>query len=159
VSSLRARANHALYLARIQISAWQDQCGHEQVPVTTLAQAFLPAAGSHLRTAYGYFLLTLVGATQIESSLPSTVADLPEIPHGIMRPPEVAEFQILEREGWLADMLAAVDLDIKIRSPGIAAAQTLSLMPAASASPAQALAWCDAMQNLFDRMSDSLDEY
>ncbi len=159
MSSLRARANHALYLARIQISAWQDQVGREQVPVTTLAQAFLPAAGNHLRTAYGYFLLTLVGATQLEASLPTTVADLPEIPQGQMLPPEVAEFQILEREGWLADMLAAVDLNIAIRSPAIAATQTLSLTPAASASPEQALAWCDALQTLFDRMSDSLDEY
>ena len=159
MSSLRARANHSLYLARIQVSVWQNQVGREQIPVTTLAQAFLPAAGNHLRTAYGYFLLTLVGATQLETALPTTVSDLPDIPRGQMLPPEVAEFQILERQGWLAEMLGSVELNIANRSPGIAAVQTLALTPAASASPEQVLAWCDALQSLFDRMSDSLDEY
>ena len=159
MSSSRARANHALYLARIQIAAWQEQVGREQIRGGTLAQAFLPAVGNHLQSAYGYFLLTLIGAAETEHSLPTSASDLPEIPRGKMLPPEIAEFQILEQEGWLTDMLAFADSNIAIRTSRVVVAPELSLTPAAAASPEQALVWCDALQTLFDRMSDSLDEY
>ena len=158
MSSQRARANHSLYLARIQIAAWQSQLAEQQIPSRTLAQAFLPAIANHLRTAYGSFLLALSGFNDNEVEIPRGTAELPTIAEGKMLPPEVTEFSMLEQEGWLQELLAATDFGVVNQRSSTPVPGALAVAPAA-VSPDQALAWCDALESLFDRMGDSLDEY
>jgi hypothetical protein len=69
---------------------------------------------------------------------------------------EILEFQQLEKEGWLADLLQpATPL-----SPGLARTPgNLASAAAESPGPGEVQSWADQLSRLFDRMSDSLDEY
>jgi hypothetical protein len=67
---------------------------------------------------------------------------------------EILEFQQLEKEGWLADLLQpATPL-----SPGLARTPgNLASAAAESPGPGEVQSWADQLSRLFDRMSDSLD--
>ena len=156
MSSARAQANHKLYLAKILLANWQQAVAVQDIPVATLTQAFLPGVKEHLIGAYGWFLLELTGAEQLSGKPPRGCAGLPGIAAGKAVPPEMREFQQLEATGWLAALLAEQDL------PALGGGRARGNLAVASVDMAgseQAQQWAQLLEALFDRMSDSLDEY
>ena len=155
MSSSRAQANHALYLAKIQLASWRHALAAQDIPVTTLTAAFLPAARAHLRVAYGWFLLAVTGAQQYPDIPPGGCADLSAVAEGKAEPPEIREFRRLEAGGWLAELLAEHAAPAGTgRTPG-------NLAAGSSDTPGveQVAQWVGHLEALFERMSDSLDEY
>ena len=153
MGSARGQANHALYLARILISAWRRDLDVESVASLTLTSAYLPGVRRHLADAYGWVLLEITRPGALPDKPPRRIAELPEIAAGKAVPGEVREFQRLEEAGWIGDMLAD-------QATVTAAASAANLAVAAPlAGPDQASRWADQLQSLFDRMGDSLDEY
>jgi len=160
MSSARGLANHHLYLAQLVLGAWARECEAQQVPAATLAEAFGPACHTHLARAYGWFLLALAGGEQLPPEPPSRVAELPPQPAGKAVPGEVREFERLEREGWLAQMLAWAP-----QRPG-QGSPARGRQPGNLARPAPVIdgpdtfqRWAQALDSLFQRMGDALDEY
>jgi hypothetical protein len=155
MSSSRARANHDLYLAKIQLAGWRQALAEQDIPAVTLTQAYLPAVREHVLGAYGWFLLEVSGSEQPGGNPPRGCAGLPDIAAGRAVPGEIREFQQLESDGWLSELLSEGDV------AGRAAPLRGNLAVAApeSASCEQAQQWINHLQALFDRMSDSLDEY
>lgn len=155
MSSSRARANHGLYLAKIQLSGWRHALAAQDIPAVTLTQAYLPAVREHLLAAYGWFLLEISGTEQPGGKPPRGCAGLPDIAAGRAVPGEIREFQQLESAGWLAELLA--DGDVSVR---VAPTQgNLAVAAPELASCEQAQQWISNLEALFGRMSDSLDEY
>lgn len=156
MSSARANANQSLYLARILIGAWRDALDAADIPASTLDQAFLPAVSAHMRDAYGWFLLEIVGEEPPEQGGPPwRVSDLPERPEGKAESGELRECARMEQAGWLAQMLAGeAAADATPASPG-----NLAHRPATGAGCAEARDWADSLQAVFERMRDSLEEY
>jgi hypothetical protein len=156
MSGARGQANHSLYLARILLAAWQRETEAGELPARLLCQAYLPAARGHLLDAYGWFLLELSGAAELPQHPPRGCAELPAPPPGKAMAGEILEFQQLEKEGWLADLLQpATPLSPgPARTPG-----NLASAAAESPGPGEVQSWADQLSRLFDRMSDSLDEY
>ena len=153
MSSARGQANHALYLARILLAAWRRDLDAESVAALTLTSAYMPGVREHLTNAYGWFLLEITRPGALPAKPPRGLVDLPEIAEGKAVPGEVREFQQLEQGGWLGDMLIADGAAAGASSPSnLAVAAPLS-------GSEQASLWADQLQSLFDRMSDSLDEY
>ena len=154
--SARALANHKLYLARILADAWSEALQREQVAATTLAQAFQAPAVDHLADAYGWFLLEVSGAESLPSTPPRGCQDLPAIAEGKAVPGEIREFLQLESDGWLRALLADYsNITPASRQP----AQSLAVTAPSTLDPVQIRQWAQALEDLFDRMSDSLDEY
>jgi hypothetical protein len=153
MSGFRAQANHSLYLARIQIAAWEQGLARQEVPASILAQAFEPAACEHLINAYGWFLLEVAQPKVVPAVPPRGCSELPSPEAGKVTPGEIHEFAQLELDGWIADLLRDRRGAAKRRSePG-------NLASAAQGDPSVQRDWADRLQALFDRMSDSLDEY
>ncbi|MFV8817387.1 DUF6586 family protein [Haliea sp. E17] len=152
--SARGQANHCLYLARILGAAWRRDSDAQSVAASTLAQAYLPAVRMHLQAAYGWFLLDITRQEPLPALPPGNCADLPPRPAGKVLPGEIRECQQLERDGWLAEMLSAGEQPLAVNRH----ADNLASTPA-EASPQQVEAWCNALQGLFERMGNSLDEY
>ena len=94
-------------------------------------------------------------AADLEGPPPRCCAELPEPAAGKAHPAELREFARLEREGWLAALLAPLPAALPVRSrmPGnlVAAEQG---MP----DPATARAWHRALSETLARMNDSLEE-
>ena len=153
MSSARGQANHSLYLARILLAAWRRDLDAESVAAITLDQAYLPAVRNHLSRAYGWFLLEITRPGALPADPPACLADLPEVVDGKAVPGEILEFQRLEQDGWIADMLSTDAAPVRVSSVGNLAANT------SLSGPDQALQWASQLQQLFDRMADSLDEY
>jgi hypothetical protein len=153
MSQCHAQANHRLYLARLLIAAWERELDAQRVPAWTLAQAFEPAVSDHLADAYGWFLLEVARPDDLPAVPPRRCNQLPPTAAGRERPPELREFELLEQQGWLAEVLQE-------RRGAIAPQRAVtSLAGAAPPEPARAREWADALQALFDRMSESLEEY
>ena len=153
MSSARGQANHALYLARILLSAWRRDLSAESVASVTLTQAYMPAIRRHLGRAYGWFLIEVTRPGGLPADPPLCVAEIPEVVAGKAVPGELMEFQQLEQTGWIGDMLADDVVQVASASSGNLA------LNANTPGPDLAEAWADQMQSLFDRMGDSLDEY
>jgi len=156
MTSARGQANQKLYLARILLSAWREAIAAQQLPAQVLTQAFLPAIRQHLGDAYGWFLLEVSGGDAAAQALPRNCGDLPAPAEGQVVAGEIREFQQLETTGWLATMLQAEDA-VSLpgtRSPGNLASATPHLL-----GPDDAETWLDNLAVLFERMSESLDEY
>lgn len=153
MSSARGQANQALYLARILLQAWRSDLAAEVVASKTLASAYLPAIRAHLANAYGWFLLEIARPGALPSSPPQSVAELPEIVEGKAVAGELREFQHLEQVGWIGDMLAADTAPEQVSSP------TNLAVSAIESGPEQVETWANLLQQVFDRMGDSLDEY
>lgn len=155
----RGLANHRLYLARLVLDAWERDRLAQAVPARTLDQAYAPGVREHLIAAYGYFLnhvLDPTGATG-EDGPPRCCAELPEQIAGKALPGEIREFQRLEQEGWLADLLAPLPTATaagRRPSPGGLAVSVATDWP----GPEQAAAWHQRLSATFERMGDSLDE-
>ncbi|TGD73582.1 hypothetical protein E4634_11190 [Mangrovimicrobium sediminis] len=153
MSSARARANHHLYLARTLLRGWQREADEEAVPGSILSQAYLPAVREHLVLAYGWFLLEITRPEPMPAQPPRCVAQLPALPQGKSLPGEAREFEQLEQGGWLAELLDTDAATTASRTPG-----NLASTPAFTTAR-DAGAWADALQKVFDRMGDALDEY
>lgn len=155
MSSTRALANHSLYLAKIQLSSWVGQLEAQQLPVTVVAQAFMPAVRGHLLNAYGYLLLTLIDASDSGEPLPQCVAQLPAVAPGKASPGTLNELQRLEQEGWLKALLELPELTPSAanKSPGNLAS---AAMPASGVD--EATLWCNSMEKAIETLGDSLDE-
>ena len=157
MTSARSRANHGLYLARLLLQSWQAALDAQDVPARALDQAFLPAVREHLLNAYGWFLLEVSGAGVDVDNPPHSCAELPAVAPGKAISGEIREFQQLEVDGWLAELLAAQERPgggvSTTRAPG-------NLLVSHSAQPHcdQLQEWAGALERLFDRMGDSLDE-
>ena len=155
MSSARAQANHELYLANILLAGWRDAAAAQDVPALTLTQAYLPAVRAHLLDAYGWFLLQVSGAERGTGAPPHCCADLPEIAEGTAVSGEIREFEQLEASGWLAELLAE-----PVKPAQVSRLQgNLAVPSAAQADCEQAQQWVTRLGAVFDRMSDSLDEY
>lgn len=155
MSGPRARANHCLYLARILLDAWRVQRERQDVPASTLLEAFLPATRAHLRDAYGWFLLEIAHLEEEVIAPPRCVSELPPIPAGRAEAGELRECRRLEREGWLAQLLTQGDA----LSGGVPAAGNLALAAPDAPGYTELETWHAALAALFSRMRDSLDEY
>lgn len=151
----RARANQALYLAKIVLWAWQRELERQDTPARVLTQAFHGAAREHLVAAYGWFLLSVSRSVAPAHGLPRSCGELPPMPEGRVFPGEINEFRQLEAGGWLADMLR--DQELAITTPR----QQGNLAVAAADLPGaeQVASWLEQLEALFERMGDSLDEY
>ena len=159
MSSPRGLANHALYLARIQLAAWRADIDREVIPASILAQAFAPAVCEHLRQAYGWFLLTLIGAGDTTGAPPRCCEELPNIAQGKALPGEVHEFAQLEQDGWLADLLAFNITPITSNRPLAGSVSNLAVATPAYPSLADVTLYVDQLDAHMARMSNSLDEY
>jgi hypothetical protein len=122
--------------------------------VTTLGQAFDPAVRGHLVAAYGWFLLEITRPDPAPALPPRSCAELSAPAEGRVYPGEIREFQRMEAEGWLGDLLGQRGRPAERgRQPGNLAVQD------AEPGPEDFEAWAGTLQALFDRMGDSLDEY
>jgi len=154
MSSARAQANQKLYLAKIQLAAWQRALAAREVAAATLTQAFLPAVRQHLLGAYGWFLLAVSGQEQLPGEPPRCCAELPAIAAGMAVPGEIREFEQLETSGWLAALLAEPDEAVQQARTRDNLASAAPVLPAVE----DAGQWIDQLEAVFQRMSDSLDE-
>ena len=100
MSSARGQANHALYLARILIDAWQRDSDARSVAATILSQAYAPAIREHLVTAYGWFLLEVTRPGALPEQPPRSLSELPDVSDGKALPGEIREFHRLEQDGF-----------------------------------------------------------
>lgn len=152
----RGRANHHLYLARLLLDSWEAQRAAGAAPADILDAAHAPGVREQLLAAYGWYLLAVLDPTgDLEGPPPRCCAELPAPPAGKALPAEVREFAQLEREGWLAGLLAPLPAALPARSrvPGnlLAAEQG---MP----DPVQARSWHRELSTTLARMNDSLEE-
>jgi hypothetical protein len=155
MSSARANANQALYLAKILLSGWGKAQDAAQVPAATIDQAYLPAVRAHLRHAYGWFLLEICNADPpADGHPPGRCAELPTVPEGKATPGELREFAQLEADGWLADMLDDG------APPAAAPSSPGNLASPVTAGPGREAAtqWATQLEQRFARMRDSLEE-
>ena len=153
--SHRARANQALYLARIVLGAWRNGLDQQDVPVRTLAEAFGGGVREHLVAAYGWFLLAVAGVQAPLGGPPRSCADLPQAPAGEVISGEINEFRQLEATGWLADMLRVPLAELPERG----GQQNLAVAAGNLTEHAELARWAEQLEALFERMSDFLDEY
>jgi len=153
MSSLRGQANHALYLGRLLLQAWDQARCAENVPANTLAQAFGPAVREHLLTAYGWFLLDLQKPAQLPPQPPHCVAELPPAAPGKAQPAEVTEFAQLETQGWLFRLLQQPAAEPARRMAGNLAVSTSGQLDWDTLQVA-----ADQLEAAFSRMGDLLDE-
>ena len=155
MSGPRARANHALYLARILLAAWRRELARQDIPAITLEQAFGAAAREHLVTAYGWFLLAICQAEAPGHTAPRSCSELPAMPAGRVFPAEINECRQLEAAGWLGDMLREPERVL----PGVGQQGNLAVATGELPGSEQLERWLVALEALFERMGDSLDEY
>jgi hypothetical protein len=154
VSGTRGAANRSLYRARILLDGWDDARERRGVDEEALREAFLPAVRLHLLEAYGWFLLAVAGQESVtdEALRPSSTADLAPPEAGKALAPELREFALLERDGWIADLLA---------TPGPApAAARRDLLGSDRSAPGLAVAegWWRRLNATMQRMDDFLVE-
>ena len=161
MSTARAQANQKLYHAKILINSWRSALSEQQVASRVLEQAFGIAVCDHLAGAYGWFLLEVAQPSQMPPNPPRRCADLPVIAEGKETPPEILEFQKLEMQPWLAQILNAglVASGLEIGGSQPRSGQNLAVESEQGFSPEQAEQWHAQLNRLFERMSDSLDEY
>ena len=159
MSGNRGLANQALFQARILLAGW-EHCAEGQLrSADQLSAAFRPAVLFHLGNAYGWFLLAVAGLdTEPDPmALPREAGAVPEPPPGRTVAPELREFALLERDGWLGDMLTAGQATASMSTR---ASATQGLLGSDRQPPGigDFQRWCDALQQVMHRMDDSLDE-
>jgi hypothetical protein len=155
MTSPRSLANQKLYYARILAHSWRRELQAESIPATILADVFGPAARNHLQLAYGWFLLEITQPAALPDTPPQNCAALPEVAEGRALSGEIRELRQLERRGWLADMLDPQPIaSSDVRAPG-----NLALPISGTSGPDLIDQWIEQLQETFDRMADSLDEY
>ena len=153
MSGNRGLANQALFQARILLDGWEHCAEARLRSADQLSAAFRPAVLLHLRNAYGWFLLAVAGLdTEPDPmALPREAGAVPEPPPGRAVAPELREFALLERDGWLGDMLSA-------RHGRSGAAPGLLGSDRQPPGIGDFRRWCDALEQVMHRMDDSLDD-
>jgi len=155
MTSSRSLANQKLYHARIVADGWRGALRAEQVPALVLGQAFEPAARAHLRQSYGWFLLDFIQLSPLPEYPPESCGALPAVAQGKAFPGELRELQRLERDGWLAEMLATGPAS----QHTVSSASNLAVSMPQLSSPDQVDQWITLLQNTFDRLAEYIDEY
>lgn len=154
--SHRARANHALYLASIVLQAWERERAGSPHASSAVDLAFAIAAIAHLRNAYGWFLLAVHCPERELREPPRSCAELPPQPEGRALNLQIEELMRMEEGGWLAQLLGPLP------EPGPAgnSERAMALLSRSSDTPdpEQLRHWHGALSEVFDRMSDTLDE-
>lgn len=154
MNSPRALANHARYLAAIQLDSWTSALADGGRPDWVVDAAFAPAVQWHLRSAYGWLLLAASRVTAPPPVPPACVAELPPLAKGLTLPVEVQRCAELERSGWLADLLAPMPTQPQPRrSAGglLASSAVLADLPTAQR-------WCGAFDELLVSVDHAIDE-
>ncbi len=161
MSSARALANQKLYHARILIDAWRTVLRQEQVASSVLQEAFGVPVCQYLAQAYGWFLLEITQAADLPPRPPRCCAELPRVPEGRETPPEILEFQQLEKQPWLIQILDPVfgPLRRMTASERMNSQENLAVASEQSFTPQETEQWHTQLSELFARMTDSLDEY
>ncbi len=158
MSRSRGAANRSLYRARILLESWDSARDQERFPEEQLTGAFLPAVRGHLQDAYGWFLRSATGVEEAADTvpLPRCTDDLAEPEAGRALPPELAEFALLEREGWLAELLASPQ-DAGEEAP---AQWSPNVLGSDRQAPGFAVAeeWYRRLNATMQRMDDSMAE-
>jgi hypothetical protein len=156
LSANRGYANQALFQARVLLDVWAATAAEPPRSAAVLEASFAPAVLLHLRRAYGWFLLTISGSGEVREprELPASVEELPAPPPGRVAPPELREFALLERDGWLGALLQADELACL----GQAGGHPLLASDRARPDRATLSAWLESLAALMARMGDSLDE-
>jgi hypothetical protein len=137
------------------LTGWDAERERGRFPDATVTAAYLPAVCRHLRDAYGWFLLAVCGIADAPAEAPpETTAELAAPESGRERPPELREFELLERDGWLADLLAA-DLH-----PGPVTGGEAGVIGSDRGAPGYALVarWASRLEETMQRMDDLLAE-
>jgi len=159
MSAPRALANQKLYHAKILINAWRVDLAEEDVAAVVLEQAFGLAVCRYLAEAYGWFLLEIAQPGIIPAQPPACCAQLPPPDEGRQTPPEILEFQHLEGSDWLKKILRPGRVANESPSGHGPGSLSLATVVETSFDPDQAEASHVRLSQLFDRMTDSLDEY
>lgn len=153
--SARALANQKLYYARLLAQSWRQALDSERIPAQVLAGAFNDAARDHLRAAYGWFLLEIAQPAVLPGVPPIDSTQLPDLIPGKAMPGEVRELQQLEQGGWIEQILRPSEVGQNtVKMPG-----SLAISVEETPHPDAIDRWIAQFEALFDRMSDSLDEY
>ena len=128
-----------------------------------MEQAFGEPVCEHLLAAYGWFLLEVAQPAVMPATLPRACSELPPVEEGLKTAPEILEFAQLEREPWLERLVVGRGTASPAQpASGSQAALSQSLALTAVTNkfdPQEAQLTHDRLQTLFDRMTDSLDEY
>ena len=157
MASSRGAANAALYRARTLLSAWSHARERQSAPDEHLTETFLPGVREHLTQAYGCFLLAAAGIDDMSGRRPPrSTQDVPAVEPGKALPPELREFQLLEEEGWVGEMLTLVESG----SAGGAVASGPDLLGTDRTGPGYAVAqrWAERLTSTMQRMDDFLAE-
>jgi hypothetical protein len=156
VMNFRGQANRKLYHAAILVRMLRAELSRQELPAHVVLESVGLAVRQHLLEAYGWFLLELAGIEDISRGPPPGLAALQQA-YGVSEPlrGELVELQQMEREGWLAELLAppAPTGAAPAAGPdGLAVREQVW-------SEAQLQSWHDKLAELFDRMSHGLDEW
>ncbi len=152
----RGLANRKLYHAAILVRMLNAELSREDLPAQVVLEAAGLAIRQHLLEAYGWFLLGLAGVEDARQGPPAGITAL-QRDYGLAEPlrGELVELQQLERQGWLAELLAP---PAAAAAAPVAAADQLAVTEQAW-SESQLQAWHDSLAALIDRMADGLDEW
>jgi hypothetical protein len=153
----RALANQKLYHAALHQRMLARELAREDVAASVLLEAVGRSVQQHLRDAYGWFLLELAAVEDLPAIPPHSVTQLCE-EHAVDRPlcGELVELMNMERRsGWLMQLLSDRALSA---AADRSAPAGLSLVQS-DWSQAELHAWHEALEDLIERMSDSLDEW
>ena len=145
-----AYANQCLYHADILISAWQHSAQSSEVLDTQVALAFAPPVQSKLLDSYGWLLLAACRIRHTPEVVPHSVAQLPALPTGLVRPAEVEACAQLESDGWIAELQAPIEQSAVRRSHSLAVEQGVSWE--------QFLHWAERLKALAQQVADGVDE-
>ncbi len=153
----RALANQKLYHAALHQRMLARELARNDVAASILLEAVGRSVQQQLRDAYGWFLLELAAVEDLPTSPLHSVAQLCAA-HDVDQPlrGELVELMNLEqRPGWLLELLS--DRPLSVAGAGSAPAG-LSLVQS-DWSQAELQDWYEALADLIERMSDSLDEW
>ncbi len=151
----RSKANQALYRAKILLRGWELAVDGQQFPAPAVDEAYRPAVRQALKDTYGWFLLAVAGVDDAPASeLPMSCDALPSPAQGRARAPELQEFSLLERDGWLAELLQEDAGEHRVSS-------SVGLLGSDRQAHGRAVfvRWTEQLQAIMNRMDDSLSEY
>ena len=149
----RALANHARYLAGIQLEGWQSAVAEATRPQWVTDASYAPGFQLHLRAAYGWLLLAGARLTQLPDQPPMSVEALPQMAPGLVMAAELLSCRELERSGWLAELLSPLPNRPQPQSqPGLLA--TTSRVPDVT----RASFWCEEYDRLVASFDNAVDE-
>ncbi len=154
MNSPRALANHARYLATIQLDGWATALASDDRPGWVVDAAFAPALQLHLQAAYGWLLLAAARVTAPPPTPPRCVAELPSLAKGLTLPAEVQHCAELERSGWLAELLTPMPTRPQPRKPAVGVLASTAMVPDLDA----ARRWCLALDELVLAVDHAIDE-